>query len=154
MSSDSQRGALRGAGLLFIGLAAAALLSACAAPGPGRARTDVATDAAPHCGAQHYPFHALENDLQGDVVLRADLDASGQVAAATLLVPGPSRYLDSAALDGVRSCRFAAAAAPRKLDVLVAYRFRNASEFPPQGVIAIAARPPVPQDAAPPSHQP
>lgn len=123
--------------LLLAPLAAAFLLSACASR-PALP----ATDAAPHCGAQHYPFHALENDVQGDVVLRVDADAAGRVAQAAVLVPGPSRYLDSAALEGVRSCRFAAGGAPRRLEVLVAYRFLNASEFPAQGVVTIGLRPP------------
>lgn len=117
--------------------AAASLLAACAS-GP---RTPAPAGAGPHCGAQHYPFHALENDVQGDVAVRLQVDGAGHVADAALLVPGPSRYLDSAALAGVRSCRFAAGGAPRSVDVVVAYRFLNASEFPAQGVVTIGLRP-------------
>jgi len=118
-------------------LAALFLLGACASAPVA----PVPTDAAPQCGAQHYPFHALENDVQGDVVVRLDVDGAGRVVQAALLVPGPSRYLDSAALAGVRSCRFAPGGAPRRVDVVVAYRFLNASEFPAQGVVTIALRP-------------
>lgn len=118
-------------------LAAASLLAGCASAPDA----PVPAGAGPHCGAQHYPFHALENDVQGDVVVRLDVDGAGRVGNAALVVPGPSRYLDSAALAGVRSCRFAPAGAPRSVDVVVAYRFLNASEFPAQGVVTIGLRP-------------
>lgn len=135
----------------FAALAAAFFLSACTtAPQGGRS---AATDAAPHCGAQHFPFHALENEIEGDVILRVEIDRAGQAQSATVRVPSASRYLDSAAVDGVLSCRFASAAAARTLDVRMAYRFRNRSEVPPEGVVTVGLPLP-PADAAPPATAP
>ena len=132
--------------LLFAATAAACLLSACTTTAPTASR--VATDAAPLCGAQHFPFYARENETEGDVILRVDVDPAGQARAASVRVSSTSRYLDSAAVEGVRSCRFAPGTASRSLDVQVAYRFRNRSEVPPQGVVTIGL-PPAAAAAAP-----
>jgi len=127
---------------VLAGLAAAAL-AGCATP-----RAAPPTDAAPRCGAQHYPHYALENEQKGDVVVRVEVDAAGRVAGASLQAPSGSRYLDAAALAGVRSCRFAAGGAPRRIDLLLAYRFLSESEIPPQGVVTVGVLSP-PQAVAP-----
>lgn len=122
----------------ILALAAAAVLAGCAT-----SPAAPPSDAAPQCGAQHYPHYALANEQKGDVVLRVDVDADGRVTNAAVQVPSASRHLDAAAVAGVRSCRFAAAGAPRQVDVLLAYRFLNDSEVPPQGVVTVG----VPQPA-------
>lgn len=126
----------------ILALAAAAVLAGCAT-----SPAAPPSDAAPQCGAQHYPHYALANEQKGDVVVRVDVDAAGRVTDAAVQVPSASRHLDAAAVAGVRACRFAAGGAPRRLDVLLAYRFLNDSEVPPQGVVTVS----VPQPAAGPA---
>jgi TonB family protein len=108
----------------------------------GPADLDTTSAAAPRCGPQQYPFYALENHESGDVVVRAAVDPAGTVTGATLAAPHPSSYLNAAALQGLRACRFAPAAAPREVDVTFAYELVGGDEFLPKGVVRVGVRPP------------
>jgi len=125
-------------------LAAASLLSACntypIVVGP--ADLDSTSAAAPRCGPQQYPFYALENHERGDVVVRASVDAAGAVTGAALAVPNASPYLNAAAVQAVRACRFTPAAAPRQVDVVFAYELVGGDEYLPKGVVKVGVRPP------------
>lgn len=126
-----------------IAIAAAALLSGCGL-NPivvGPADLDTASAAAPSCGPQPYPFYALENHQRGDVVVRVDVAAAGTVTNAAVAVPSESTYLNAAALEAVRSCRFAPAAAARQVDVVVAYELVGGDEYLPKGVVRVGVRP-------------
>lgn len=127
----------------LLSVAAAALLSACGlypiVVGP--ADLDTTSAAAPRCGPQQYPFYALENHQRGDVVVRVDVDAAGAVTRAALAVPSESTYLNAAALDAARTCRFAAATAARQVDVVVAYELVGGDEYLPKGVVRVGVRP-------------
>lgn len=125
-------------------LAAASLLSACntypIVVGP--ADLDSTSAAAPRCGPQQYPFYALENHERGNVVVRASVDAAGAVTGAALAVPNASSYLNAAAVQGVRACRFTPAAAPRQVDVVFAYELVGIDENLPVGAVRVGVRPP------------
>lgn len=131
---------------LLSALAAASLLSGCGlypiVVGP--ADLDTTSAAAPRCGPQHYPFYSLENHERGDVVVRVDVDPAGTVTHAALAAPSTSTYLNAAALDAARTCRFAPAAAARQVDVVVAYELVGGDEYLPKGYIRVGVRPPQP----------
>jgi TonB family protein len=124
---------------LLTAVAASALLAACntypIVIGP--ADLDSSSAAAPRCGPQHYPLHALENHERGDVHLQVAVDPSGAVRTAAVANSSGSSFLDAAALDGVRYCRFAPAAAGRQATVVFAYELVGGDEYLPRGVINV-----------------
>ncbi|MBL8484145.1 MAG: TonB family protein [Rhodocyclaceae bacterium] len=70
----------------------------------------------------HYPLQAIEQGLEGDVVVRIFLDESGTVIAARVEQSSGHALLDEAAVTAARALRTAAAAEPR--DTLLPVRFR------------------------------
>jgi TonB family protein len=128
---------------LLAALAASALLAACntypIVIGP--AGLDASSPAAPRCGPQQYPFHALENHERGNVTLQVGVDAGGAVRDAALAASSGSAFLDAAALDGVRFCHFAPAAADRQQAVVFAYELVGGDEHLPRGVVNVGVPP-------------
>lgn len=124
---------------LLTALAAAALLAGCntypIVIGP--VGLDNSSQAAPRCGPQQYPFHALENQQRGDVFLRVAVDPAGAVRTAAVATSSGSPFLDAAALDGVRFCRFPPAAAERQATVVFAYELVGGDEYLPRGVVNV-----------------
>lgn len=124
---------------LLTAFAASALLAACntypIVIGP--AGLDNSSPAAPRCGPQHYPLHALENHERGDVVLRVGLDPAGTVRSAAVASSSGSGFLDAAATEGARFCRFPPAAAARQAEVVFAYELVGGDEYLPRGVVNV-----------------
>lgn len=89
-----------------------------AAPGTSKTGANVQIGSLPEvdteaCGrSAAYPRQAAALGIEGDVVLRVELDDTGRVVAATVLA-GPGHGLDQAAADALRRrCRFSPAVAP------------------------------------------
>jgi TonB family protein len=118
---------------------AGALLAACATTAfvPGPAGLDTTSSDAPRCGPQQYPFHALENMEKGTAVLDVTVDSAGAVQAAALTSPTASPFLNAAALDAARYCRFPAATAARHVRLVVAYDLASGDEHMPRGFVRI-----------------
>jgi TonB family protein len=130
--------------LLPVLLSLAAALSACALAVPiviGPADLDDSSAQAPRCGPQPYPFNALMNAEYGNVVVTAEVGPGGQVGHTSLSRTVDSPFLNSAALAAVRSCRFTASGAPRRVDVTVVYAIHSPEDKLPRGVVRIGLRP-------------
>lgn len=137
--------------------AVAALLAACAAPAPGaspasapanrpvtgapgRAASQVV--AGPQCGPQPYPAKALQDFEHGPVIVRVQVGADGRVSGGAIEQPAHSPYLNAAALDAVRYCRFPVAPGmPHDARLLVSYDFSGEDEYLPRGFVTIGLLP-------------
>lgn len=118
----------------------AALLAACAAApavAPGAAT--------PVCGPQQYPFHALQEFESGRVVVAAEVRPDGALATPRVEASSGHPFLDAAALDAVRWCRFPpTGGGSARVRLLVAYDLLGQEEYLPRGAVSIGVLPPVP----------
>jgi periplasmic protein TonB len=75
--------------------------------------------------APRYPAEALQQQLQGTVLLRVQVAADGSVVAVRVLRSSGAQSLDAAAVDAVQRWRFLPArdsdAAPREVNVPIEF---------------------------------
>lgn len=69
-----------------------------------------------------YPKNAENQGLEGDVLVRVELDASGKVTRVVLIRPSGHAVLDEFAMRGVRTLTGSAQAAPYAVQVRVSFR--------------------------------
>lgn len=98
--------------------------------------------AGPQCGPQQYPSKALQDFEHGQVVVRVQVRPDGGVSGGAIEQGARSPYLNAAALDGVRYCRFAVSPAmPHEARLLVSYAFSGQDEYLPRGFVTIGLLP-------------
>jgi len=116
---------------------AAALLAGCATPLPRAPLPRPDAPGTPPCGPQQYPFQALQDFVQGQVTVVASVAADGSVARAEVAQSAGHPYLDAAAVEGTRHCRFASSQAGTQVPLLFTYQFWGQQEYLPVGVVTV-----------------
>jgi TonB family protein len=120
----------------------AGLLAACATPLPRAPLPRADAPGTPPCGPQQYPFQALQDFVHGQVVVVAFVGTDGSVERAELARPSGHPYLDAAAMEGTRHCRFPASQAGTQVPLLFTYQFWGQQEYLPIGVVTVDYAPP------------
>lgn len=121
---------------------AAVLVAGCAAPLPSAPLPRPDAPGTPPCGPQQYPFQALQDFVQGQVIVIAHVGSDGSVDAAQVARTAGHPYLDAAAVEGARHCRFAAFPAGAQVPLLFTYQFWGQQEHLPIGVVTVDYAPP------------
>jgi TonB family protein len=121
---------------------AVVLLAGCATPLPRAPLPRPDAPGTPPCGPQQYPFQALQDFVQGQVIVIARVGADGRVDDAQVVRPAGNGYLDAAAVEGARHCRFVALAPGAQVPLLFTYQFWGQQEYLPIGVVTVDYAPP------------
>jgi TonB family protein len=116
---------------------AAVLLAGCATPLPRAPLPRPDAPGTPPCGPQQYPFQALQDFVQGQVIVMARVGAGGSVEGAQVVRSAGDAYLDAAATEGARHCRFVAFPAGAQVPLLFTYQFWGQQEYLPIGVVTV-----------------
>ena len=112
-------------------------LAACATPLPRAPLPRADAPGKPPCGPRQYPFPALQDFAQGQVIVLASVGADGRVNRVDLARPAGNPFLDAGAIEGTRHCRFPAAAAGTQVPLLFTYEFWGQQEYLPIGVVTV-----------------
>jgi TonB family protein len=115
----------------------ALLLAACATPLPRAPLPRPDAPGTPACGPQQYPFQALQDFVQGQVIVIARVGAEGEVEGAQVARSAGHPYLDAAAIEGARHCRFVALPPGAQVPLLFTYQFWGRQEYLPVGVVTV-----------------
>lgn len=113
------------------------VLAGCAAPLPRAPLPRADAPGTPPCGPQQYPFQALQDFVQGQVMVIARVGADGIVEGAQVARSAGHAYLDAAAVEGARYCRFVAFPAGAQVPLLFTYQFWGQQEYLPIGVVTV-----------------
>ena len=116
---------------------AAVLLAGCATPLPRAPLPRANAPGTPPCGPQQYPFQALQDFVQGQVIVVARVGADGSVEGAQVARTAGHPHLDAAAVEGARHCRFVAVPTGAQVPLLFTYQFWGRQEYLPVGVVTV-----------------
>lgn len=117
----------------------------------GPRNLDVSSAQAPRCGPQPYPFTALQNGEQGNVVVAVQVDPAGVAGRVSVAKGTLSPLLNQAALDAARHCRFAVttSTSAREVRVTVVYAIVGMEDKNLRGAVLIGLEPGEAQPEAP-----
>ncbi|MBK6009250.1 TonB family protein [Ramlibacter ginsenosidimutans] len=113
------------------------LLGGCATPLPRAPLPRADAPGTPPCGPQQYPFQALQDFVQGQVIVVARVGADGGIEDAQVVRTAGHPYLDAAAVEGARHCRLVAFPAGAQVPLLFTYQFWGRQEYLPIGVVTV-----------------